>query len=384
MPPQAQSVTAAAGIDRILSHAVDSGQVPGVVALAADARGVLYQGAFGTREIGSDTPMTLDTIFGIASMNKPINVVAALQLVEQDRLSLDEPAGGHVPELAAAQVLDGFEPDGTPRLRPPRRPITPRHLLTHTSGLAYAVWNRDIHKFQQHTGVPVTLANAPLAFDPGEDWSYGYGIDGVARVVEHVTGQPAVSYIREHILDPLGMVDTFRANSADLESRAATVHRRAPDGTLTADRRVPSGSTGPDYIRFLRMLLGGGQLEGIRILREETVAKLGQNQLAHLRPATLQSAVPETSHDLDLLPGLETRWGFGGLINTTDKPGGRSAGSWAWAGINNTYFWVDPVRDITGVLLTQILPFGDPGALDLLDQFERATYASAANRSKSE
>jgi CubicO group peptidase (beta-lactamase class C family) len=373
-------------VDRVFEHAVAAGVVPGVIALAANAHGVIYEGAFGRREMGKEAAMTLDSIVRIASMTKAITAVAALQLVEQGRLTLDEPLGDLLPELAAVQVLDGFDAAGAPCFRPPRQAITLRHLLTHTAGFAYTIWNADLLRLEQHNGVPFGFLQAPLVCDPGERWIYGINIDWLGWVVEQISGLSLEDYFRAHILDPLGMRDTSFLVSPGQHARLVSVHRRRTDGTLEVlafplpeKPEFYNGGgdlygSGPDYLRFLRMLLGGGRLDQARVLRAETVTEMARNQIGNLTVGVLQSAMLDVSNDVDLLPGLVKKWGLGGMINTTESPTGRSAGSWAWAGLFNTYFWVDPTRCLCGLILTQILPFGDAVVLDLFAQFERLIY----------
>jgi methyl acetate hydrolase len=385
----------ASGLDQVLERAVEAGEVPGVVALAADDGGVVYQGAFGKRVSGGDQDMTLDTLVWIASMTKAVTSVAAMQLVEQGRVSLDEPLSERVPELGAVQVLDGFDTAHTPRLRAPRRPITLRHLLTHTAGFVYDIWNADMLRYQEHAGIPgiiecknVTL-HIPLAFDPGDRWDYGINIDWVGKTVERLSGQSLDDYFREHIFGPLGMADTGFVIGAPQRSRLAGMHVRQPDGSLQAVAfEVPQEpeffmgggglySTGPNYLTFLRMLLGGGQLGRARVLRPATVEEMGKNQIGELSVGLLKTSVPGSSNDAEFFPGMVKKWGLGYMINTEAAPTGRSANSLAWAGLANTYFWLDPTRRITGVIMTQILPFADARVLGLFEQFERAIYHSA-------
>jgi methyl acetate hydrolase len=383
----------ASGVDQVLERAVDAGEVPGVVALAADDRDVVYAGAFGKRVTGQAADMSLDTVAWIASMTKAVTSVAAMQLVEQGAIGLDEPLSERLPELAAIQVLDGFDPDGAPRLRAPRRAITLRHLLTHTAGFVYDIWNADMLRYQAHAALPgiiecknVTL-QIPLAFDPGDRWDYGINIDWVGKTVERLSGQSLEAYFREHIFDPLGMHDTGFVIGADQRTRLAGMHTRQPDGSLEAiPFEVPQApeffmgggglySTGPDYLSFLRMLLGGGQLGEARVLRPETVAEMGKNQIGELTVGLLKTTTPGSSNDAEFFPGMVKKWGLGYMISTEEAPTGRSAGSLAWAGLANTYYWIDPTRHLTGVILTQILPFADATVLNLFAGFERAIYA---------
>ena len=385
-------MTDTAGIDRVLQEAVRSGDVPGVVAAAADAEGTRYHAAFGQRSLADGAPMTLDTVFRIASMTKAITTTAAMQMVEQGRLALDQPAGEIVPELAEPLVLEGFGPDDTPLLRPARRPVTLRALLTHTSGFVYDTWNANMNRFAVVSGLPaartgkLAALNAPLGFDPGERWEYGIGIDWAGRMVEAVSGENLEAYMQAHIFAPLDMPDSSFDPRPDWDNRLVQVHARQADGSLqpmeTAPPVVrefyPGGgglySTAGDYLRFLRMLLQGGELDGARVLRPDTVTLMGQNHMGALNVQPLKSVNPRFSNDAEFFPGMQKKWGLSFLINTEDCPGGRSAGSLAWGGINNTYFWVDPQRQVAGVLMTQILPFADPTVLRLLEAFEREVY----------
>jgi CubicO group peptidase (beta-lactamase class C family) len=387
------------GVDRLLSAAVSSGAVPGVMALAANPGGVIYEGAFGKRGLASGAPMTRDTVFRIHSMTKAVTAVAAMQLVEQGKLALDQPAGEVVPQLAAVRVLEGFDRDGKPRLRPARSPITLRRLLTHTSGFVYDLWNADQKRYQDVTGFPplrsgrLAALEAPLAFEPGDAWEYGIGIDWVGRLVEAVSGEGLELYFRRHIFAPLGMSDTAYRPDAGQIAQLAETHARQPDGGLqeiatplpASDRQFWGGggglfSTGRDYLAFLQMLLQGGRLAGATLLQPETVALMAENHIGALEVPPLKTQDPATSNDVALFPGMVKKWGLIGFINTTAVPGGRRAGSTAWAGLANTYFWVDPDAKVTGLLLTQILPFADPTVLSLLDGFERAVYRISSTR----
>jgi methyl acetate hydrolase len=387
MNSEATRVTA---VDRGLACAVDDGIVPGVVALATNDRDVVYAGAFGLRALGQPAaPMTLDTVFRIASMTKLVTVIAAMQLVEQGRLALDEPIGERVPELRDVLVLDGFDAEGNPRLRPPRSSITLRQLLTHTSGHAYANWNRALHQLEQRPDFQSGVLDAPLTCDPGERWQYGAGVDWTGRIIEYVTGESLEDYFRANIFDPLGMHDTGYITRDDQRARQASRHMRARDGSLLLNHvAMParpatfSGgnglvSTGPDYLRLLRMFLAGGTFESHAILRSETVAEFGRNQIGEINVEPLHS-MTEMSNDIAFFPGIVKKWGLGGLITTRETPSGRSPSAWSWGGMLNTYFWVDPLRGVAGVLLTQILPFCDAPVLTLLERFESDINAAIA------
>ena len=380
-------------VDAVLRAATRAGEIPGVVALAATDHGLLYEGIFGKRRLGDGPAMTRDTVFRIASMVKLITSVAALQLVEQSKLSLDAPVPDIEPALGSPQVLDGFDAKGLPQLRPAQRPITLHHLLTHTSGFAYRLWDaKAAHYAKSLELLPKAqrkLAPAtPLMFDPGTRWQYGTSIDWVGRIVEATSGESLDVYFRKHILDPLGMNDTAFVLGPQQREREASVHRRGPGGAMTAEpleqsspRHTFSGgggiySTAPDYLTLLRTLLAGGTLDGARILRPETVALMGQNQIGDIDVGVLKTTVPALSNDVDLFPGVARKWGFGHMITMQAVAGGRSAGSLTWGGLLNTYYWIDPGRKVAAVFMTQVLPFADGRALRLYRQFERGIYAA--------
>ena len=390
----ASAGNASTQIDTVLRRAVDAKDVPGVVAVAATDKGIFYEGAFGTRDLAKGPDMSLDTIFRIASMTKAVTSVAAMQLVEQGRLELDHPIGSVLPELSAPQVLEGFDESGAPRLRPAKRPITLRLLLTHTAGFGYEFLNADLIRYVKTSGTPSTstgkLASLrlPLVFDPGDRWEYGINIDWVGRAIEAVSAQPLEVYFRDKIFAPLGMTDTDYAISAAQQSRLVGVHQRKPDGSLqpipVADppwREFWSGggglnSTGRDYLVFLQMLMHQGSFNGARLLRPETVALMGQNQIGDINAGVSKTAMPSRSNDFDFFPGIPCKWGLGYMINIQPGPNGRSAGSLTWAGIYNTYYWLDPQKHVAGVILTQLLPFADHKVVKLYGEFEAAVYGA--------
>ena len=379
-------------IDGTFREATAAREVPGVVAMAVTDRGVLYEGAFGSRNLDGGPAMTPDTIFRIASMTKAVTSVAAMQLVERGLLALDDPVPDIDPALSVPQVLEGFDAGGAPRLRPARGPITLRHLLTHTAGFGYEIWSPDLVRFVAATGTPphatgrIAALRLPLAFDPGVRWQYGINLDWVGLIIEAISGQPLGRYLQDHILGPLGMADTGFAPSPEQCSRLAHVHRREPDGSLTPQPPAPpfvpefySGggdllSTGPDYLAFVAMLLQEGSRDGVRILRPETVALMRRNHIGDLDAGVLATAVPALSNDVDFFPGQRLRWGLGTMINLEPGPNGRSAGTLSWAGLYNSYYWIDPARRVAGLIMTQILPFADRPAVGLYGRFERGVY----------
>lgn len=379
-------------VDALLRAAVSSGAVPNAVVMAADDAGVVYEGAAGSRTADGPDPVTPDSVFRIASMTKMVTTTAALQQWERGALDLHAPVAAYLPEFADLPVLEGFDGD-TPRLRPAVAQATVRQLVTHTSGLAYNFWNGQIRRWQQVTGTPdvtsgqLAAFSTPLVADPGTRFEYGMSTDWLGRVVEVVAGAPLDQCLRRDVLDPLGMTDTGFVLTAEQRGRCVPVHRRRGDGPWSASRidwpqdpQFWAGghglySTPRDYLVFQRMLLGGGTVAGVTVLQRPTVEAVFQDQLGGLRvPALVRTAHPASS--CDFAPGPEHTWGSGLLLNTADQPGRRAAGSGAWAGIDNTCFWVDPSSRVTGALYSQFLPFLEPACVRLYEDVERALYAS--------
>jgi methyl acetate hydrolase len=383
---------AVAQIDQALSQAVDAKLVPGIAAIAATDKGVVYEGAFGKRDMANGPEMTPDTLFWIASMTKAVTATACMQLVEQGKLQLEQTMGELLPELASPQVLEGFDAAGAPKLRPANRPITLRHLLTHTAGFTYSIWSEPMAQYEKATGIPfigeckVAALSAPLMFDPGDRWEYGINIDWVGRAVEAVSDQSLEIYFREHIFEPLGMADTGFLISSAQKARVATMYNRKEDASLAATPfEMPQRpeffmdggalfSTPRDYIAFLQMLLNNGSFNGAQVLKAETVALMGQNHIGDLNVVTLKTIRPDLSNDANFFPGMQHKWGLSFDINTEPGPAGRSPGSLCWAGLFNTYFWIDPTKRVTGTIMTQLLPFADAEVLKLYAQFESGLY----------
>jgi methyl acetate hydrolase len=381
-----------AQIDQILRQKSDAKEIPGVVAIAATGKDVIYQGAFGKRDLGKDDPMTTDSVFWIASMTKAVTTAGAMQLVEQGKLSLDEPIGKLLPDLASPQVLEGFDEKGEPKLRPAKKPITLRQLMTHTAGFCYELWNSDKATYLEKTGTPgiTTCQNAalktPLASDPGTRWEYGINIDFVGKAVEAASGKRLDAYLRDHVFSPLGMSDTGFKITDDMRKRLVGMHARGEDGTLAPlpfeleqnpEFHMGGGglySTAGDYIKFCQMILNKGKGNGNQVLKAETVATMGQNHIGDLSVTKMPTAAPMYTNTVDLYPDQVKKWGLSFLINTAKTAEGRSAGSLAWAGLANTYFWIDPTRDVCGVILMQLLPFADAKCLEAFAGFESGVY----------
>ena len=383
-----------AAADKVLKDGVSRGDVPGVVAVATDAKGQTYEAAFGKRVLGETADMTPDTVAWIASMTKAITGAAAMQQVERGKLSLDAPAKTVIPYLGEVGVLDGFDTAGKPRTRKPKRDITLRHLLTHTAGFCYEIWNADIGKYQQAMGVPGITGcenkalTTPLLFDPGERWDYGINIDWAGKMVEAASGKTLGQYFRDELLGPLGMDSTGFFITPTMRERLAKIHHRGPDGALAPDLvlELPQQpefemgggglySTAGDYLRFVRMMLNEGRSDrGRAVLKPETVALMSKNAMGATKVALLRTVAPPLSNDAEFLPGIDKQWGLSFMINNAAAPTGRSAGSLAWAGLANTYFWIDQKKGVGGVYVTQILPFADTKALPLFYAFESAIY----------
>src|SRR3979490_3086014 len=367
-----------AQIDQILRQKSDAKEIPGVVAMAATGNEVIYQGAFGKRDLSKDdskeNAMTAESVFWIASMTKAITTAAGMQLVEQGKLSLDAPIGKVLPDLANPQVLEGFDAAGEPKLRPAKNPITLRHLMAHTAGFCYHLWNGDMVSYLAKSGLPeiTTCKNdalkTPLTSDPGTRWEYGINIDFVGKAVEAASGTRLDAYLRDNLFTPLGMDDTgFKIGDAQ-RKRLVGMHARGPDGSLMPipfeleqDPEFHMGggglyATAGDYIKFTQMILNNGRGNGNQVLKPETVAMMGQNHIGELNMTKMCSALPDFTNDVDLYPDMVKKWGLSFMINTGKTPEGRSPGSLFWAGLANTYFWIHPAPDVTGVILMQLLP----------------------------
>ncbi|MER9170605.1 beta-lactamase family protein [Mesorhizobium australicum] len=383
-------------IDMAMDQAVRDGTVAGVVATAAGPDSMIYEGTFGKANTVTGATMRTDTVFWLLSMTKAFTATACMQLIEQGRINPEDDAAKYLPQLANPMVLEGFDSDGKPRLRPAKRAIKVRHLLTHTSGYTYSIWSDALTRYENVTGMPdiATCKNgaflAPLEFDPGERWQYGISMDWVGKLVEAVSDQSLEVYFRENIFAPLGMTDSGFLIGSKQKARVATFHNRREDGGFTpAPFEMPQRpeffmgggggfSTPRDYMAFLRMLLNGGTHKGVRVLKPETVESMMRNQIGDLDVHAMRTAQPAYSQSFDQFPGEPHKWGYSFDINTLPGPNGRSAGSISWAGLLNCYFWLDPVRKVTGAIFTQLLPFYDEKVVKLYGTFERGLYDSLA------
>ena len=391
------TATLATAAGKALAAAVPG--IPGVVAMATDRAGNFYEGAAGVRRLGDPAPMTLDTVFCIFSCTKAVTAVALLQLLEDGKIALDDPAVKYVPGIARLQVLTGFDAAGQPQTRAPAREITLRHLLLHTSGLGYDFTHPDILRAHKALGIPGNgtgrriALDSVLLFDPGEDWHYGLSLEWAGLVVEAVAGASLGDAMQERIFAPLGMADTGYKLAPPMRARLAALHQRGAGGMLKAtdfetpqDPEVQMGgsalySTVPDYMRFIRMILNDGAGAHGRVLKPATVALAARNGLlAGMTARMPRSAMPARSNDFDFFPGIPKTWGMSFMINEVDLPTGRPAGSLSWAGLGNLYYWIDRRNGIGGMWAGQVLPFVDVVAAPAAVAFETAVYRHLPSR----
>lgn len=378
--------------DVVPSADASSTDIPGVVAAVTTRDETIYAGARGVRGLDQTAPMDMDTVMFIASMTKPLTSVAALQLVEQGKLNLDEPAANIIPDLATLEVLDGYDASGAPLLRAPMSQVTLRQLLTHVSGFAYDFGDANLDRYYTTQNVPrlgtgqKAALRVPLMFDPGTRWEYGIGVDWVGQLVEAASGMRLSDYFKQNITGPLGMDSTEFRITTDMRARLASMHSRGDDGKLTVipfeaaqDPEFESGgaglySTANDYLKFLRMVLNNGRGNGSQIVEPRTIGLMSHNAIGALRVSVLRTAIPSLSRDAEFFPGLPKTWSLGFMINEAAAPTGRSAGSLAWAGLANTFFWIDPTKGIAGLAMMQLFPFFDQKALDIYYGFEKSVY----------
>lgn len=373
-------------IDDVLRRGLAETGLPGLVAMAADRDGIVHQAALGLRDAEAGAPMLIDSVARIASMTKAITSVAALRLVERGLLTLDDPICDVLPELTAPMVFERFGVDSRPILRPAGVAITLRHLLTHTAGYGYDTWNQPLGHLQTTLGLPRIptspdeLRRVPLLFEPGTAWNYGINTDIVGRACEVVTGLSLEEVIRAEVTGPLGMVDTgFIVGPAQV-ARRIVMNRRGADGAV-APSPMPEpatlpflagggmlSSTAPDYLRFLQAVLRGD------LLGEAMFDALVRPQTGEIDVVPMISSVPAMSCDVSLYPEQALKWSLGFLVNTEGTAEGRSAGSLAWAGLFNTYYWIDRGRGVCGVFVAQMLPFADPAILRAFRAYEAAVY----------
>ena len=374
----AVSTAGAAALTERIDAATARGEIPAAVVLVTNADGVVYEHAAGKLSVAGNVPLPKDAIFRIASMTKPVTSVAIMMLVESGTLKLDDPAAQYAPAIGTMKVATDVKPDASFTPRAPKRAITVRDLLTHTSGIGYSFTDPLLFKLET-AGKPET--DFPLLFDPGEKWSYGSSTRQLGTIVERVSGQPLDAFLRSRIFEPLGMNDTSYEVASSARQRTVTVHQRAngvlteqpnPDMIRTTPIRGDGGlfSTAQDYGKFLRMFLNGGRAGSTRILTEASIRDMTRNQIGRLVVPEQPAANALRTRPFPLGAGKDT-WGLGfQLAAKPASPTARGAGSYSWAGINNTHFWVDPVRQVGVVVLMQVLPFYDEACIRLLTDVE--------------
>ena len=380
--------------DQVLQQNVGRfGGSPGVVAMATDRSGNFYEGAAGKRELGKDAPMTADSVFAIFSTTKALCGVTVMQLVEEGKIKLSDPAKAYAPEIAELQVLTGFDASGQPQTRPPKRDITINDLMLHTSGLCYEFFSADDLKYRTAKNIPTVVSctfasiRTVLLHDPGERWTYGANIDWLGRIVEQQRGKRLGEVMKERLFAPLEMNDTAFTMSDSMKARRVTIHDRAADGKLTPlpDLALPQppemdcgghglyASVG-DYMKFIRMMLNDGAGPKGRVLKAETVAAMAQDGLGKLPCTGWTTSIPSLSNDGEFFPGIDKGWAYTFMTNREDAPTGRPAGSLAWAGLANCFYWIDRKNGIGGYWASQILPFQDTASYPGFVEFETAVY----------
>lgn len=369
-------------LEAVLAASPHADRVPGYVAMARGADGREVIAAHGRRSVAEAAPMSADTVFWLASMTKLVTSIVALRLIEAGDLALDQPIADLRPDFADIPVLDGYDQAGKARIRAATDKPTIRHLMTHTSGLGYAFMDPVLGRYLEESGADPALGHLlPRRFDAGAGWLYGANTDWLGAAIEAVTGKGLDAVFEERIFAPLAMTDTTFAPSPGQLARKAQIHARLPDGSLApTEFAMPAPpyfsmgggglyGTAPDYMKLLAAILDGA------ILSAASRAGLFANAVGGLDAGCIVSSNARFTNDFDPLPGHAKRWSLGLLLNPDPVPGRRAADSGAWAGLGNTYFWLDPTTRVAGVLLTQILPFADPDALALFTTLEETVYA---------
>ncbi len=386
--PPALNTQGGAAIGAFLKTAIDRGDVPGVVVLVTGPDGVLYHEAFGKMSTAKALEMKKDTIFNIASMTKAVTSVGVMLLVDEGKVGLDDEVSKYLPQFKAPQVLSKVDvAAGTYETRPATRPITIRQLLTHTSGIGYSWSDPGLALVQKKTGA--ADLDLPLVNEPGAQWTYGASTRVLGMVIEKISGLTIDKYLEARILGPLGMKDTTYAVPSSKTARVVSRNQRTdgkiveipnPDPippTIRGDGGLYSTAT--DYGRFVQMILNHGQLGGVRILKEQTVREMSRNQTGNVKVRLQPTAEPLRSKPYPLGAG-EDVWGLGFQIAAPAKPASnmRRPGSMNWAGINNTFYWIDPEKQIGVIVLMQILPFYDDAAIKILQGVEERVYQNVS------
>ncbi|KAK3056716.1 hypothetical protein LTR09_002509 [Extremus antarcticus] len=395
-----------AQLDPIFQGRVDSQALPGVAAVALNANGdVLFSKGYGnTISADKNSPTVAPSTPAMMwSCTKVVTCVAMLQLIEQGKAELTDPASKHYPPIKDLKLLKGFNDDGTPNLVQPEKEILLLHLFTHTSGMAYDFFNADLLRWRVHAGQePVSYVTkssmeeytSPLVFEPGTRYEYGPGIDFLGLIIEKISGMRLDKYVDKYISQPLGLKSTGVGLNDEQLNNFMTVHAKDAEGKLTPtplrmkeDPEVMPGghflySTTEDYAQFLLVLLNNGThpKSNVQILKAETAKDylftdmLPQVGCSAAGVGEVPSIIAAVSCEGTMLPRAKKGWSLGGLTNYEDVPNGRKKGSLAWAGLGNCYWWVDQEEGKLGFVVSSYLPFFERDALHLADALERAVY----------
>ena len=369
-------------LDEVLRSSIEVSDIPGVVALVTTRDNVLYRRAFGVMDPSTQEPLTTDAIFRFASMTKPITSLGLMMLHEGGLVELDAPASDYLPDLMNREVLVRVDTAAAVAItRPASRSLTVRDLLRHTSGFGYTFSSpelRDLDAYGELGG-----RAQPILHDPGERWTYGMGTAFVGWIIEELSGQSLADFLETRIFTPLGMTETSYRLPPQQMDRLVTRVRRV-DGALSADPQpdsIAGGgrgdggllSTADDYARFVQLMLGKGERDGVRLLSEASVSEMGRDQLEGLVVREQPGAIPELSNPFPIGAGRDG-FGLGFQVAVGEADRGRPAGSLSWAGLANTHFWIDQENGIGVILLFQLLPFYDEAVLGVMADFESTLY----------
>ena len=381
-----------ANYESAVQEAIALGKIPGAVAMVANGEKLLHASAYGPSHRPDGRPHTIDDVFMIASMTKAVTSVAGAQMLEQGHFELDQPAEEILPRIADHKVLTGFDEHGKPLLREPASKLTMRQLFTHTSGHSSDVWNPDTLRYAQVMelpGIPECKHESfhlPLVFDPGTAWEYSIATDYLGMAIEALSGMRLEEYFRKFIFDPTGMEWTSfiisprqRERIVPVRGKKGTAEFEVIDFEISQTPEQYMGgaglySTAGDYMKFLQMLLNRGEAPNGRVLRPETVELMFQNHIGEIELPIMKTSLPDLSVDVDLLPGVPKKWSLCALTNLADLPGRRSAGSQFWGGLACSYFWVDPTKNLAGLMMMSYFPFADPDSLAIFDTLETDSY----------